>query len=92
MSKPPEALAQAGAERFFDEPELPSPLRDRAYDAAIPDRVRALALDIAHRLRPVCASMPDAELLALTTRIAMVELQYFERGMRDPRPMHAVGR
>lgn len=45
---------------------------------AVTDRVRALALDILHRLRPVCANMPDAELLALATRMATVELKYFE--------------
>ncbi len=44
----------------------------------VPDRVRALALDIAHRLRPVCANMPDADMLELSTRMAAVELQYFE--------------
>jgi hypothetical protein len=41
-------------------------------------RVQALALDIAHRLRPVCAHMPDDELLELATRMATVELKYFE--------------
>ena len=49
----------------------------------VPDRVRALALDIAHRLRPVCAHMPDEELLELSTRVAAVELKYF-----DPPPTH----
>ena len=49
----------------------------------VPDRVRALALDIAHRLRPVCANMPDADMLELSTRMAAVELQYFE-----PAPTH----
>lgn len=44
----------------------------------VTDRVRALALDIAHRLRPVCANMPDEDLLELSTRVAAVELQYFE--------------
>jgi hypothetical protein len=41
-------------------------------------RIQALALDIAHRLRPVCAHMPDDELLELSTRMATVELKYFE--------------
>jgi hypothetical protein len=41
-------------------------------------RIQALALDIAHRLRPVCAHMPDDELLELATRMATVELKYFE--------------
>lgn len=49
-----------------------------AYDASVPDRVRALALDIAHRLRPVCAHMPHEELSALSMRMALVELKYFE--------------
>ena len=49
----------------------------------VPDRVRALALDIAHRLRPVCANMPDEDMLELSTRMAAVELQYFE-----PAPIH----
>jgi len=49
----------------------------------VPDRVRALALDIAHRLRPVCAHMPDEDMLELSTRMAAVELEYFE-----PLPTH----
>ena len=49
----------------------------------VPDRVRALALDIAHRLRPVCANMPDEDMLELSTRMADVELEYFE-----PAPTH----
>ena len=52
--------------------------RGAAYDASIPDRVRALALDIAHRLRAVCAHMPDDELHVLAMRMARVELKYFE--------------
>lgn len=44
----------------------------------VPDRVRALALDIAHRLRPVCANMPDEDMLELSTRMAAVELEHFE--------------
>jgi hypothetical protein len=46
--------------------------------ATVPDRVSALALDIVHRLRPVCAHMPDAELLALATQVAAIELEHFE--------------
>lgn len=51
----------------------------------VPDRVRALALDIAHRLRPVCAHMPDEDMLELSTRMAAVELEYFEPAPA-PRP------
>lgn len=51
----------------------------------VPTRIQALALDIAHRLRPVCAHMPDAELLSLSTHIAGVELSYFEQAA-TPRP------
>jgi hypothetical protein len=47
-------------------------------EPAVPDRVRALALDIAHRLRPVCANMPDEDMLELSTYMAAVELEYFE--------------
>lgn len=61
-------------------------LRNAASDAptdehepAITNRARALALDILHRIRPVCAHMPDEELLALSTRMALVELRYFEQ-------------
>ncbi len=53
----------------------------------VPDRVRALALDIAHRLRPVCAHMPDEDMLELSTRMAAVELEYFE-----PAPVHHARR
>jgi hypothetical protein len=55
----------------------------RLNEPDVPDRVRALALDIAHRLRPVCANMPDEAMLELSTRMAAVELQYFE-----PLPTH----
>ena len=48
-------------------------------EPAVSNRARALALDILHRLRPVCAHMPDAELLALATHMAVVELDYFEQ-------------
>jgi hypothetical protein len=50
----------------------------RLHEPDVPDRVRALALDIAHRLRPVCANMPDEDMLELSTRMAAVELEYFE--------------
>lgn len=57
--------------------------RSLANQPEVPDRVRALALDIAHRLRPVCSNMPDEEMLELSTRVATVELRYFE-----PAPPH----
>lgn len=50
----------------------------KLHEPDVPDRVRALALDIAHRLRPVCANMPDDAMLELSTRMAAVELEYFE--------------
>jgi hypothetical protein len=55
----------------------------KLHSPDVPDRVRALALDIAHRLRPVCANMPDEDMLELSTRLAAVELEYFE-----PAPTH----
>lgn len=62
-------------------------------EPAITNRVRALALDILHRIRPVCAHMPDEELLALSTRMAVVELRYFERvaTQQSPRRRAAHG-
>ena len=57
-------------------------------ELAISDRASALALDILHRIRAVCAHMPDEELLHLSTRIALVELSYFERAA----PRSALGR
>ena len=57
----------------------------------VPDRVRALALDIAHRLRPVCSNMPDEDMLELSTRMAAVELQYFEPAP-TPRPRRRAAR
>lgn len=50
----------------------------KLHEPDVPDRVRALALDIAHRLRPVCANMPDEDMLELSTRMAAVELEHFE--------------
>jgi hypothetical protein len=55
-------------------------------ESVISNRARALALDILHRIRPVCAHMPDAELLTLTTRMAMVELHYFEKAALETAP------
>lgn len=53
-------------------------------EPVISNRARALALDILHRIRPVCAHMPDDELLALSTRMAQVELRYFELAAPQP--------
>lgn len=36
-------------------------------------RVRALALEIAYRLRPVCGHMPEGELIKLVTRLALAQ-------------------
>ena len=55
-------------------------------EPVISNRVRALALDILSRVRPVCAHMPDEELLALSTRMALVELRYFEQVAVPPSP------
>jgi hypothetical protein len=58
----------------------------KLHEPDVPDRVRALALDIAHRLRPVCANMPDEDMLELSTRMAAVELEYFEPAPPAHRP------
>ena len=36
-------------------------------------RIRALAMDIAHRLRPVCGHLPEGELVRLVTRLALAQ-------------------
>jgi hypothetical protein len=46
------------------------------------DRLQARTLDIANRLRFVCAHMPSDELLDLAGRMAYVELKY--SGGLDP--------
>jgi hypothetical protein len=58
----------------------------KLHEPDVPDRVRALALDIAHRLRPVCSHMPDEDMLELSTRMAAVELEYFELVPPNHRP------
>jgi hypothetical protein len=40
------------------------------------NRIGARTMDIANRLRFVCASMPDDELIALACRMAVVEEKY----------------
>jgi len=55
-------------------------------ELAVSNRARALALDIMHRIRPVCAHMPDGELLALSTHMAVVELRYFEQATVSSAP------
>ena len=55
-------------------------------EPVVSNRARALALDILHRIRPVCAHMPDEELLELSTRMALVELRYFEQVAPHPAP------
>lgn len=61
-------------------PDLPKAANvGETIEAAVSNRAHALALDILHRIRPVCAHMPDSELLALSTQMAIVELSYFEQ-------------
>lgn len=36
-------------------------------------RIRALAMEIAYRLRPLCGDLPEGELVRLVTRIAVVQ-------------------
>lgn len=67
------------------------PLQNTATDdpageiePVISNRAHALALDILHRIRPVCAHMPDEELLELSTHMALVELRYFQPAAVPP--------
>ena len=48
---------------FLDDDPLASP------------RIRALALEIAYRLRPVCGHLPEGELVRLVTRLAVAQNQ-----------------
>lgn len=64
---------------MHDLQNAPSTDLTEEIEPVISNRARALALDILHRVRPVCAHMPDEELLELSTRMALVELHYFEQ-------------
>ena len=43
----------------------------------------ALLADVAHRLRPVCSTMPESEFVALVGRIVDLELKYRAREERE---------
>ena len=43
-------------------------------------RIRALAMEIAYRLRPLCGDLPEGELVRLVTRIAVVQQQTAKPG------------
>jgi len=36
-------------------------------------RIRALAMDIAYRLRPLCADLSEGDLVRLVTRVALIQ-------------------
>jgi hypothetical protein len=56
------------------------------------DRLQARTLDIANRLRFVCAHMPSEELLDLATSMARIELKYAGGlGLELPRRRSATG-
>lgn len=68
-----------------DTPARPAALQARAaHDVYSTDHLRpsranrigARTMDIANRLRIVCAAMPDDELIALACRMAVVEDKY----------------
>ena len=42
-------------------------------------RVRALAMDIAYRLRPLCEDLSEGDLVRLVTRVAIIEQGRSER-------------
>ena len=43
-------------------------------------RIRALAMEIAYRLRPLCGDLPEGELVRLVTRIALVQQETAKPG------------
>lgn len=58
----------------------------RAVRAPEPDgdplgsaEIRAVAMDIAFRLRTVCAMLPEGELMKLATHMAVVQHKYYRR-------------
>jgi hypothetical protein len=55
--------------------DVASPGHDLNFPS-LPDLVMARTIDIANRLRFVCADLDPDELLALATRMAMVEVKY----------------
>jgi len=56
----------------FSLPSHPAPFPGDDDPLASP-RVRALALEIAYRLRPVCGHLPEGELIRLVTRLAVAQ-------------------
>jgi len=55
-------------------PAQPAPPPDDQDPLASP-RIRALALEIAYRLRPVCGHLPEGELVRLVTHLAVAQHQ-----------------
>ena len=49
-------------------------------------RVRALAMDIAFRLRPICGHLPEGELVKLATRLAVAQNRSGPTGAPSGRP------
>jgi hypothetical protein len=60
----------------------PSALDD---DPLASPRIRALAMEIAYRLRPLCGDLPEGELVQLVTRVAFVQ-QDTAKPRRHPAP------
>lgn len=49
------------------------PVADTTADPLGSPRVRALAMDIAYRLRSVCGHLPEGELVRLVTQLAVAQ-------------------
>lgn len=49
------------------------------HDDAMTEVLEAMKRDIAHRLRPVCASMPEEEFAKLVDDVARVNMKYRTR-------------
>lgn len=50
-----------------------APVTASLEDPLANPRIRALAMDIAYRLRPLCADLSEGELVKLVTRVALVQ-------------------
>ena len=54
-------------------PSKTLPLTDGENDPLASPHIRALAMEIAYRLRPFCGHLPEGEMVKLVTRLAIAQ-------------------